>query len=111
MLTVWSAVSKQTSSWPIPPASDPAAAALDTQIVKRPRRRSADRTPSFSFEAFGAPASGFECRFDKRRFRPCSSPLTAKPLGPGRHRFEVRALASSGAADPTPAVVRFRILG
>jgi hypothetical protein len=66
------------------------------------------RKAKFRFRATGEPATGFECKLDRKPWRKCASPRTYKRLKPGRHTFRVRAF-DSGGADPTPAVRKFRI--
>jgi hypothetical protein len=83
--------------------------APQTSLRGKPPKRSGDRTPSFRFSADEAGA-GFECAIDRRRFRPCRSPFTSKPLAPGRHRFRVRAHDGSGQTDPSPASYSFVVL-
>lgn len=61
----------------------------------------------FAGSAEGEPLT-FECKLDKKPFRPCASPKTYKRLKPGKHKFSVRAVGRS-ASDPTPAVRKFRI--
>ncbi len=83
--------------------------APETKLLRRPARKSRDRTPTFRF---GADEQGarFECRIDARPFRPCRSPYTSRALPPGRHSFRVRARDDSGKVDPSPATCSFRIL-
>ena len=83
--------------------------APQTSLRRKPSKRSRDRTPTFRFGADEAGAR-FECRIDRRPFRPCNSPYTAKRLNPGSHVFKVRASDASGLADPSPAFYSFRIL-
>jgi hypothetical protein len=66
------------------------------------------RLARFVFAASGDGSISFECRIDKRPFRPCSSPKTYKHLKAGKHRFAVRALNEAGA-DQTPDVRRFHL--
>lgn len=80
-----------------------------TVLRLKPARRTSDRTPTFRFSSSGA--SGFQCKLDGRRFRPCRSPFTTASLSLGPHRFRVRAIGSRGNADPTPASHRFRVVG
>jgi hypothetical protein len=90
----------------------PAAAAGGTPATalrRKPAKRSSDRTPTFRFGSDEAGAS-FECRVDKRPFRPCASPFTARALALGRHSFRVRARDDSGQADPSPAAYSFVVL-
>jgi hypothetical protein len=53
--------------------------------------------------------SHFQCKFDRGRFRACSSPFERTPEE-GAHAFRVRAIDPEGQVDPTPAVVRWRVL-
>jgi hypothetical protein len=80
-----------------------------TALEHRPAKRSRDRTPTFRFGSDEASAS-FECRIDRRAFRPCASPFTARALALGRHTFGVRARDDSGAVDPSPAACSFVVL-
>jgi hypothetical protein len=80
-----------------------------TELKRKPPRRTSDRTPSFGFGA-SAPQATFQCKLDRRPFRACRSPFTAPPLALGRHVFEVRARASSGKLDGSPARWAFRVV-
>jgi hypothetical protein len=83
--------------------------APETTLTKRPPKRSDRRRPRFAFTAT-EPAT-FECRLDKGKWKPCSSPRKPKRrLKPRRHRFRVRATDLAGNTDPTPARYRFRVL-
>lgn len=77
------------------------------------RRRNSrfDPTPSFRFRSSEV-GSGFQCKVDRRRFRPCRSPYTTRRLRPGRHVLRVRAVDRAGNVDPTPLrrVFRVRVL-
>jgi hypothetical protein len=59
------------------------------------------------------PGSTFECRIDKKAFKPCTSPVKAKRLKklrkPGKHRFCAVAIAPDGTRDATPACDRFKV--
>lgn len=90
-------------------APQPGQGAPDTLLKGKPGKRGADRTPTFRFRSDEAGAR-FECRLDRRRFRACRSPFTAKTLSFGAHRFQVRARDSEGRVDPTPASFRFRVV-
>jgi hypothetical protein len=54
------------------------------------------------------PGVSYRCKVDAKRFRGCASPLKLRGLAPGRHRLEVRARTSGGAASG-PAVIHFRL--
>jgi hypothetical protein len=80
-----------------------------TLLRRKPAKRGHDRTPTFRFAADETGVS-FECRIDRRAFRPCASPFTLKALAPGGHTFRVRARDDSGLADPSPAAYAFVVL-
>ena len=80
-------------------------AALDTTITGGPPNPTNDNTPTFTFT--GVAAAGFQCRVDAAAFAGCTSPHTTAALADGTHTFQVRALAPSGAPDPTPASQTF----
>jgi CSLREA domain-containing protein len=82
-----------------------------TKIFKGPKgKRFVGATAAFKFKASLA-GSSFRCRLDGAPFRSCHSPAVYTGLKPGRHRFEVCAVNSAGAADPTPAKLKFTVLG
>lgn len=87
------------------------AGAPQTVLRATPAKRGTDRTPTFRFRA-DEPGADFECRLDRRNYRPCSSPFTLRRLGYGRHRFLVRARdsAEEELVDPSPASYSFRIV-
>ncbi len=68
-----------------------------------PRRR-----VRFRF-ASSEPGSRFRCRLDRGAFAGCASPRAYR-VAPGRHLVRIVAIDSAGNADPTPAVLRFRVL-
>jgi hypothetical protein len=80
-----------------------------TRILRRPRRRTRDHTPTFRFIS-NQRRVGFLCKLDRRRYQRCRSPFTAPWLRPGRHVFRVKARAPGGIGDRSPAVWRFRVL-
>jgi hypothetical protein len=80
-----------------------------TTLRQKPPKRTRDRTPTFRFVADEADAR-FQCKLDRKPFRACRSPYTTRRLALGRHSFRVRAVDSSGRADPTPALWRFRVV-
>jgi hypothetical protein len=79
----------------------------NTTLKQRPRKKTASRKARFRFVS-DQPGSTFQCKLDRKPFKPCHSPLTKK-LPPGRHAFTVRAVNSAGTADPTPAVFRWKV--
>jgi hypothetical protein len=77
----------------------------DTTIVSHPADPTASQSASFGFTG-SQPLSAiarYECSLDGASFATCSSPASYGPLADGSHTFQVRAVANSGNADPTPA--------
>src|SRR5262249_36227530 len=54
-------------------------------------------------------AGTFECSLDGAPWLPCKSPQRYAALVDGPHRFEVRAISASGAADRTPAHISWTV--
>ena len=79
-----------------------------TTITKRPKRKTDRRRAAFMFVADPAGGATFDCKLDKKPFRPCASPYT-RSVRPGKwHRFRVRATIE-GVREPTPAKVIWRV--
>lgn len=77
----------------------------ETAIDKRPKKNSKKRKARFEFSS-PDPAATFECKLDKRAYKPCTSPLKLK-IKRGKHVFSVRAVVG-GTPDATPAEYRFK---
>lgn len=88
-----------------PPPKD--TTAPGTTIVTGPHNRTTRKIATYRFTSSEA-GSSFECKVDKRRFRPCISPTTFK-VHTGIHKFKVRATDPTGNVDPSPARDRFRV--
>lgn len=80
-----------------------------TTITRKPRRSLHRRRTRIKFTS-NEPSATFECKLDKGRFKACRSPRRLRGLDPGRHRLRVRAVDGVGKRDPSPAVVRFRVV-
>jgi hypothetical protein len=80
-----------------------------TKLKRRPPNRTTDRTPTFRFSSDEA-GSTFQCKLDRKPFRSCRSPFTAKRLSLGQHTFKVRARDASGQLDTSPAVDHFTVV-
>jgi Big-like domain-containing protein len=74
----------------------------DTVIESGPERTVAQKDATFVFSANGK-ANAYECRLDRQKWQPCSSPLTFPGLPDGKHNFLVRGIGTGGRPDPTPA--------
>lgn len=90
-----------------PPEVPPELPAPETTIKGKPKYKQSEDT-RFRFSASIA-GSTFKCRLDDAAFRGCKSPKNYKHLKPGKHRFEVYAVAPTGVADETPARVKFKV--
>jgi hypothetical protein len=90
-----------------PPPPPAAAAPPNTILKKKPRKKTAKRKAKFKFVS-DQPGSTFQCKLDKKPFKPCRSPWKKK-VRPGRHTFKVRAINPQGIADPTPAVFKWKV--
>lgn len=90
------------------PSASPQPRVPDTWITKRPAERTRARRVTFRFASY-LPSASFECRLDRGRYSPCGSPHRVR-VGPGPHRFRVRAVEPGGRVDASPAGDRFLIL-
>jgi hypothetical protein len=81
----------------------------ETTITKYPPNRLDRSKAKFRFKADDVGAM-FECKVDRKRYKPCTSPKVVKRLDDGRHKFKVRAIDATGNVDPTPAKDRFRVV-
>jgi hypothetical protein len=82
----------------------------NTKIKKGPRGEVETDTVKFKFKAT-EPGSTFECKLDRKKFKPCSSPKKLKNLDEGKHRFYVRATDAAGNTDRSPAKRKFEVVG
>ena len=80
--------------------------APDTTITKAPAKRSSKRQAKIKFAS--VPGATFTCSVDGKPAKPCTSPFK-KRYRYDKHKVVVTAVSSVGIADPTPAVVKFRI--
>lgn len=80
----------------------------DTKITKS-KVSGKKRKATFKFKGVnGTPPYTFKCELDGSKFKRCSSPATFKHLKKGKHVFEVEAIDSTGAVDPSPAKQKFK---
>ena len=79
-----------------------------TLRLKRKSKRSERATAMLESDE---PGSTFECKLERRDWKPCGAKRKLKHLDPGRHRFRARATDLAGNTDPTPAKKRFKTLG
>jgi virginiamycin B lyase len=80
-----------------------------TKITKGAPKKTDKRKVNFKFKS-SEPNSTFECKLDKKKFKPCESPKKVK-IDEGKHKFKVRAIDVARNVDPTPAKDKFRVVG
>jgi hypothetical protein len=86
-----------------------AARAPTTRLIKKPKKTvgAQKRKAKVTFRFTGSAGATFQCRIDKRAWKPCASPKSYR-LTAGAHRFRVRAVTGL-EKDTSPATWRFRI--
>lgn len=82
--------------------------APDTKIVRKPKKRTYKRKFRFRFTSTEA-GSHFVCKIDKRRVKPCTSPLRGKVKAGRKHVLRVWAIDAAGNKDATPAKYRWKV--
>ena len=82
----------------------------ETTITKGAPNRTDKTKVKIKFES-DEPGSTFECKLDKKKFKPCTSPRKVKNLDEGKHKFKARATDEAGNVDPTPAKDKFKVVG
>ena len=91
-------------------SAGPALAPPNTLLRHHPKRylRTKRKKVKVKFAFYSdIPGARFECKLDKRKLVPCSSPKRYK-VKRGKHKFAVEAVSAAGA-DPTPATFRFSV--
>jgi len=81
----------------------------ETTITAGPKGKIHAPKVGFQFKS-DMSGSSFQCKLDRKPFKPCASPKKYKKLKPGKHVFKVRAIDNSGNVDPTPAKRAFKML-
>ena len=79
-----------------------------TTITKHPKRKAQKPRATFRFVAEPAGATTFECKLDKKPFKPCASPFKTRVRRGPWHRFRVRATVE-GVGEPSPAKFAWRV--
>jgi 6-phosphogluconolactonase (cycloisomerase 2 family) len=80
----------------------------NTRLTKKPKKKTTKRKAKFKFKS-NEPGSSFECKLDRKRFKPCDSPFK-KRVKVKKHKFKVRAIDSAGNVDPTPAKRKWKVV-
>jgi hypothetical protein len=79
-----------------------------TEILAGPKGQTRSSAVKLEFSSNEKDAK-FECKLDRKKFKPCKSPKTYKGLKPGKHVFKVRAVKGENV-DSTPAKRKFMVL-
>jgi hypothetical protein len=64
------------------------------KLKKKPKKNTSKKKAKFKFTA-DEPATTFECKLNRKKFKPCTSPRKVKAKQ-GKNRFRVRAIDASG---------------
>jgi hypothetical protein len=80
--------------------------APDTTVTKTPAKHSSKREAKIKFTS--VPGATFTCAVDGHKAKSCASPFK-KRYRYGKHTVVVTAVSNVGIADPTPALVKFKI--
>ena len=81
----------------------------ETTITKGAPNKTQKSQVKFKFTSDEA-GSTFECKLDKKPYKPCSSPKKVRRLDDGRHKFKVRAIDSAGNVDSSAAKDKFKVV-
>jgi streptogramin lyase len=90
---------------PLPDDTDPP----ETTITKDPPSKGGRNKVKYKFVSDEA-GSTFECKLDRKPYKPCTSPRKFK-VKDGKHKFKVQATDAAGNVDPTPAKDKFKVAG
>jgi hypothetical protein len=90
---------------PPPPDTDPP----QTEITKGAPNKLDKHKVKFKFTS-DEPGSTFECKIDKKPYKPCTSPRKVKRLDDGKHKFKVVATDEAGNTDPSAAKDKFKVV-
>ncbi len=80
----------------------------ETTITQGAPNRTDKTKVKFKFSS-DEPGSTFECKIDKKPFKPCT-PKTVKRLDEAKHKFKVRAIDAAGNVDPSAAKDKFKVV-
>jgi hypothetical protein len=81
----------------------------ETEITKGAPNKLDKHKVKFRFTS-DEPGSSFECKIDKKPYKPCSSPKKLKRLDDGKHKFKVIATDEAGNTDPSAARDKFKVV-
>ncbi len=79
----------------------------DVTFDRTPKHKTRKHKAVFTFHA--SEAVYFFCVVDKKRMKPCTSPMKLKFKKRGKHTVTVSAIDAAGNPDPTPATYKWKI--
>jgi hypothetical protein len=74
----------------------------DTKVTKGPAAKTKAKTAKFKFTSTEA-NSTFQCKLDRKAWKPCTSGVTYRGLKKGKHTFQVKGADALGNVDASPA--------
>jgi hypothetical protein len=108
-----SSSSQPTTTGTPPPTPRPGQTYLisRTRITFAPASKTRSRNPVFRFvDATGQASTSFRCKFDRKPWRACSSPLRLKKLSRGKHVLAIEGVNGAGEVEPAPVKRRFKVV-
>jgi Ca2+-binding RTX toxin-like protein len=97
---------------PPPPPPPPDRTPPRTKLLRHPAkllRVAPGRRKLIAFRFAASEPSTFECKLDRKPYKPCGSPRAFR-VGIGPHSFRVFAIDAAGNRDGTPALFKLRVL-
>jgi hypothetical protein len=73
----------------------------ETTIGKHPKDKTTKKKVKFTFDSNEENVT-FECKLDKKDYKPCDAKEKFKAKKKGKHKLKVRAVDAAGNVDPTP---------
>jgi Ca2+-binding RTX toxin-like protein len=99
-------------SEPPPPPPPPDRTPPRTKLLRHPAkllRVAPGRRRLIAFRFAASEPSTFECKLDRKPYKPCRSPRAFR-VGIGPHGFRVFAIDAAGNRDRTPALFKLRVI-
>lgn len=84
---------------------------LTVQIDSGPKKKTKRKKATFTFSSVAGGITAFECKFDKKPYKPCTSPRVIKKAKPRKHRFRVRGVDPDGTTLGSSVSKRWRVTG
>jgi hypothetical protein len=82
--------------------------APETTLGKHPKKKTTSKKAKFTFTS--SEAGTFQCKVDKKKAKPCTSPFKVKAKRLGKHKFSVFAVDAAGNVDASPATYKWKVV-